>query len=85
MNQRIRVSNDNSFFVTLMLEPWGEDYGMNPKDEFEIVAESVEETFYFHVSCDGKYINVFAEGDRYSYPRIFQNGTELTCGHNRQD
>ena len=35
---RIKVTNDRSDFVTLWLEPWGEDYGMLPADEFDIVA-----------------------------------------------
>ena len=36
--QRIKVSNDLKTFATMWLEPWGEDYGMLPGDEFEIVA-----------------------------------------------
>ncbi len=85
INQRIRISNDNSFFITLMLEPWGEDYGMNLKDEFEIVADLVKETFYFDIKYSEKFINVWAEGDRNSYPGVLQNGVELSCGQNRQE
>ncbi len=85
MTQKIRVTNDRSSFTTLSLEPWGEDYGMFPKDEFEIIAANVEDTFYFHVCYHDEYILVYAEGDENSYPRIYQNGNILSCGHNRQE
>ncbi|MDQ3374879.1 MAG: hypothetical protein M3521_13450 [Acidobacteriota bacterium] len=44
---RIKIRNEFSKFVTVWLEPWGEDYGMLPSDEFEIVAKDVAENFYF--------------------------------------
>ena len=81
--QKIRVTNDCSVFATLYLEPWGEDYGMLPNDEFEIVAADVEETFYFHICHTDKDILVYAEGDRNAYPSVYQNGNLLSCGHNR--
>ena len=84
-NQKIIVLNRNPFFITLMLEPWGQDYGMNPEDEFEIRAEAVDENFYFHIWHDSKFISVWAEGDREAYPYVFQNGVELRCGHNRRE
>jgi hypothetical protein len=82
---RIKISNDRDSFVTLMLEPWGEDYGMFPKDEFEIVGEDADETCYFHIVYGEKDIQVYAEGKANYYPRIYQNGIELDCGHNRQE
>ncbi len=83
--QKIRVTNDCSSFATLYLEPWGEDYGMFPNDEFEIVAADVEETFYFHISHTDKNIVIYAEGDLNAYPAIYQNGNLLSCGHKRQE
>ena len=47
MKETLRVTNDRSGFVTLWLEPWGEDYGMLPGDEFEIVAGDAADGFYF--------------------------------------
>lgn len=82
--QRIRISNDRSSFATLWLEPWGEDYGMFPNDEFEVVALDAEETFYFHVCYNNKDIMLYAEGKN-TYPSVYQNGKLLSCGHNRQE
>ena len=82
--QKIRISNDRTSFVTLWLEPWGEDYGMRSGDEFEVVAEDAEEGFYFHVSHDEKAIKVYAEGDA-KHVSVYQAGEMLSCGHNRRD
>lgn len=68
--------------MTLMLEPWGEDYGMLPNDKFEIIEKEAEEGFYFHILFGEKYIWVYAEGTGEIYPRVYQNGEELECGHN---
>ena len=82
--QRIRVTNERSDFATLLLEPWGSDFGMFPNDEFEIVATETDDTFYFHVSYTDKDIIVYAVGGSGTYPYIYQNGEELSTGHNRQ-
>ena len=82
---RIKISNNHPSFITLSLEPWGEDYGMFPNDEFEIIAEDADETCYFHIVYEDKVIFVYAEGKANYYPRVYQNGEELDCGHNRQE
>lgn len=82
--QKIRVSNESPSFVTLWLEPWGEDYGMYSGDEFEVIAEDAEEGFYFHVSNFGKGIKVYAEGDA-KQVSVYQTGVLLGCGHNRRE
>jgi hypothetical protein len=82
---RIKISNDRSSFITLSLEPWGEDYGMFPNDEFDIIADDADETCYFHIGYDEKVIYVYAEGNANYYPRVYQNGKELDCGHNRRE
>lgn len=66
-----------------MLEPWGEDYGMMLNDTFEIIEEEAEESFYFHIDFGDEYIRVYAEGPGNAYPRVYQNGEQLECGHNR--
>lgn len=71
--QKIRVTNYLTSFATLYLEPWGQDYGMFPNDEFEIIAEDVKDTFYFHIWHTDKDILVYSEGDRNDYPSIYQN------------
>jgi hypothetical protein len=79
---KVVVSNDSDELKTLMLEPWGEDYVMKPKDEFEIIEEDVEDVYFHIVYSD--YIAVYVEGTGNSYPRVYQNGEELECGHNRE-
>lgn len=81
--KRVKITNDRSDFVTLWLEPWGEDYGMAPSDEFEIVAEDAQDDFYFHILSDDKGFKVYAEGD-VTQIGVFQNGTQLLCGHARR-
>ena len=82
--QRIRVSNDCPTFTTLRLEPWGEDYGMDTKDEFDVIASEPEEDFYFHLEYGTKGMKVYAEGDA-SEVSVYQNGKLLDCGHNRRN
>ena len=84
LTQRIKISNDRSSFVTLWLEPWGEDYGMSPGDEFEVAAAEAEEGFYFNVACDEKGIKVYAEGGA-KQVSVYQAGEMLSCGHNRRE
>ncbi|MDQ3818032.1 MAG: hypothetical protein M3362_10100 [Acidobacteriota bacterium] len=84
LTQRIRITNDRAAFATLWLEPWGEDYGMSPGDEFEIVAADADEGFYFHVVNEEKGVKVYAEGD-VSQISVCQGGEVLSCGHNRRD
>ena len=84
LTQRIKVTNDLKTFATLWLEPWGEDYGMNPDDEFEIIANEADETFCFHVEYFDKGVKVWVEGDS-KVPIVYQKGEELFCGHNRKE
>jgi hypothetical protein len=83
MKETLRVTNDRSGFVTLWLEPWGEDYGMLPGDEFEIVAGDAADGFYFHVIAEDKCTKVYAEG-QVTQICVYQSGAELSCGHNRR-
>ena len=79
---RIKLTNDRPTFVTLWLEPWGEDYGMSPGDEFEVVAEDSQEGFRFHVVSEENNMKLYAEGD-VRRVAVSQNGVGLSCGHSR--
>jgi hypothetical protein len=79
---KIVARNEYSEFVTLYLEPWGEDYGMLPNDEFEIIAEHEDESFYFHLDF-GKDIKIWAQAQSIDIG-VYQNGVLLRCGHNRR-
>ncbi len=82
--QKIKVTNDRATFITLWLEPWGEDYGMLPGDEFEVVAADAGEDFYFHVINDDKGMKLYAGGNVMQIS-VYHRGAELSCGHNRRD
>ena len=84
LTHRIKISNDHSSFITLWLEPWGEDYGMSAGDEFEVVAAEAEVGFYFHISPDEKGVKVYAEGSA-KHVSVYQAGEMLSCGHNRRE
>lgn len=79
---KIIVRNDSGKPKTLYLEPWGEDYGMMPDDEFEIIESEANENFYFHIDFNDD-ILVWANGQPDAYPRVYSKGKELLCGHNR--
>lgn len=68
----------------MWLEPWGEDYGMSPGDEFAVVAADVSKDFYFHIGYEEKGLRLYAEGDA-RYVAVYQNGEALACGHNRRE
>lgn len=68
--------------MTLVIEPWGADYGMMPKDKFEIIEDEAADDFYFHIIFEEKNILVWVEGAGSDYPKVCQNGEELQCGHN---
>lgn len=40
---------------TTWLEPWGEDYGMLPAAEFELIAFDAGERFHFHVVSEEEF------------------------------
>ena len=81
---KLRVSNDRPSFVTLWLEPWGEDYGMLAHDEFDVIALGPDDGFYFHIDCGPKGMKIYAEGHA-SEVSIYHNGEMLECGHNRRE
>ena len=84
MMQRIRVTNGRAAFMTLWLEPWGNDYGMAPGDEFEVVAADAADNFYFHLVDEGSGLKLYAEGS-VTQLAIYHGGEEILCGHNRRE
>ncbi len=80
--KKIIIRNEFDDTKTLYLEPWGEDYGMLPSDEFEIIAKNVDDEFYFQIDL-GKDVIVYAEG-QVTDISVYQNNELLQCGHNRK-
>ena len=67
---------------TMMLEPWGEDYWIQPGEEFDVVAESADTAFHYVVVDHPDYVAVYAEG-RCESVSVFQKGQRLKCGHQK--
>ncbi|SDT83442.1 hypothetical protein SAMN05216371_8273 [Streptomyces sp. TLI_053] len=82
----IRLNNDNEKSLGIWVEPWGEDYWMNPKEQFTITTEtpegvhSDEEPFevVFHDQGVSLHVNI-----GYEAVVTDQSGGELECGHQR--
>jgi hypothetical protein len=74
--------NQRDRLLTIMLEPWGEDYWIQPGDEFEFVPESPKEGFYFAVVEHTDYVAIYAEGGC-GYVAVLSVGQKIECGHNR--
>jgi hypothetical protein len=79
--RKIRICNKDTRTQTLWLEPWAEDYWLRPDEEFDIIARSVDEAFYFHVDF-GNEIVVYAEG-QVTDIGVYHAGSLLQCGHQR--
>ncbi len=79
---KIKITNNFPKPIILWLEPWGEDYGMMPGDEFEIIPIDAGEDFHFHLAFTDKDIRVYVEGQAL-YAQIYHNGKIIECGHNR--
>lgn len=78
---RTQMRNELSVRRTLWLEPWGEDYGIDPDEILEIVAKNVDKEFYFLIDI-GEDIKVWAEGQVVDIG-VYKDGALLQCGYKR--
>ncbi len=81
--QRFKITNRQRTPLTLLIEPWGEDYTLLPDETFDVVAEHFSEDFYFHWVTNDDFTQVYAEGDREATVGVYQGERLLECGHNR--
>ncbi len=81
---KLTLTNDQDCVVTIWLEPWGEDYWMQPGETFEFVADEPHDDFHFSVVYGGRGISVYAEGGC-AYVLVHHQGRQITCGHHRQE
>lgn len=83
---KIRLNNDTANILGIWVEPCGEDYWMNPKEQFTVTTEipdgvdSDEPPFdvVFHDQGASVWVNIGYEAVVYD-----QSGTEVDCGHQR--
>ncbi len=71
-----------------MLEPWGEDYTVLPRHSLEFRQQDADEGFYwgFHmvdVDGEGPCGQLYVEGSRGAWVRVFEDGSEVRCSFNR--
>ncbi|MET9600516.1 hypothetical protein [Streptomyces sp. NPDC006459] len=82
---KISLSNDTPKTLCIWVEPWGEDYWMNPKERFTIATETPEgvdsDEAPFDVSFHDKGVSVSVNGNEAVVHD--QSGTALDCGHQR--
>ena len=65
----------------MWLEPWGEDYWLQPNEEVDVIAKGADQSFYFQVDF-GEQIVVWAEG-QVADIGVYSSGTLLNCGYQR--
>lgn len=81
--RRFKVTNDRRAPITLLIEPWGEDYTLLSGETFGIVAEHSSDAFEFHWVVGEEMTQVYAEGDRDATVAVYDGERQLECGHNR--
>jgi hypothetical protein len=82
MERKLTVENRSEQPLVLMLEPWGEDYTMQPGETFGLFPVAPDDTFYFAVQYRTTDVAVFAEGGCRSV-QVKLEGRLLDCGHQR--
>lgn len=83
---KIRLDNDDEKILGIWLEPWGEDYWMNPKEQFTIVADAPEgeasDAAPFDVVFHDQGVSIVVNCG-YEPVVYDQSGSALDCGHQR--
>jgi hypothetical protein len=79
---RFHSSKERQEPLTLVLEPWGEDYTVLPGDEIEIIpGSSVISDIDFESDC----IQVWIEGcPGLAHFKVLVNGRKVDCGYGRE-
>lgn len=78
----MRLLNNTQHVITVWSEPLGEDYWMQPGEEFEFVRKATDSSSYFQIDIKDQSIKVWAEGPG-DLPTLRKDGNLLQCGHNR--
>jgi len=80
----IHLTNCRKSPMVVYTEPWGRDYTLLPEETFQILAIGSSPASYLHWNeNENDCIQVYAEGDCTEI-LVYQDGTELHCGHQRQ-
>ncbi|MGY8770962.1 MAG: hypothetical protein ACKVH8_21335 [Pirellulales bacterium] len=84
MNKAYVFENSTSKRIYVSLEPWGEDYHLEPGDIFELHYHD-QVSGYFHSKLSDEYLEVFVEGNLKYPDKITVNEIAAECGHGRVD
>ncbi|MFD5325427.1 hypothetical protein [Streptomyces sp. NPDC127092] len=80
----IRLGNDTDRALAIWVEPWGEDYWMNPGERFAIAADTPEgeDDKPFEVVLHDQGVSVWVS---FAYEATVrdQSGARIECGHQR--
>jgi hypothetical protein len=73
--RRFRIANRRSEALTLVLEPWANEYPLPPGDEVEILEEGPISGDPLEVHFEATHVVVYARMG--TFLRIFRDGLEL--------
>ncbi len=73
--RKLRIANRRSEALTLILEPWANEYPLSPGDEVEIHEEGILSDDALEVHFEAMHIVVYARVG--TFLRLFRNGLEV--------
>ena len=74
--QIFKTENKNRKKLTVILEPWAEEYYLKKNDTLEFRQDDGLKGYYHQCIYQDGDIQIFVEGE-YTYPDVFINGTEV--------
>ncbi len=83
------MENTGDSVLCLFIEPYGEDYWLNPGDAFTVgpIAEGIDVWFSTFISRDCVTVWLYKDGDPsmvvLDYAVVDADGASLDCGHQR--
>lgn len=78
------VLNSTDALLLVQIEPWGEDYWVQPGDRCDVVGESGSPDGQFIVDVHEASVAVWSEGGIHSFEVRIGNEV-VNCGHNRPE
>lgn len=74
--RRYRIVNRRSEALTLVLEPWANEYPFPSGDKLEIIGEGVDSDDALEIHLEAAHVVVYARTA--TFLRLFRNGVEVS-------
>lgn len=78
------IENSRIIPITLWLEPWGEDYTLQPGEVVELRGQQAITDLHWRLTYSEQMITICIEGPSDARPEIYLKGQLLPCGYNRE-